>query len=206
MRKLLLAAVLALATPTTSQAIVSLGLRFGVGLPAGYVYKDSLYKDGISSQIPIQLDVMFGAPRLQFGLYVGYGVDNINTNTLNAGESAKAATLRAGLQVTGEFLDLGLVGLWGGLGTGYESIQFVLDTPTDSVRTTLRGWEFATLSVGADLKFIQLVNVGLYGSAGLGQFGAGTVENSAGSSAGGLGPNKAIHSMFTIGLRGTLNL
>ncbi len=206
MRKLLLAAVLALATPTTSQAIVSLGLRLGVGFPGGDVVKDSKYADGISSQIPVQLDVMFGAPKLQLGIYVGYALNNVKKDAFGPGVNAKSATLRAGLQVTSEFVDLGLIGVWAGLGTGFETVQINVDSPFGTSENNLRGWEIATLSAGADLKFIPLVSVGLYGSAALGQFGTFTQKDPTGEVSGGFGPDKRLHQMYTIGLRGALNL
>jgi hypothetical protein len=206
MRKLLLAAVLALAVPTTSQAIVSLGLRLGVGMPAGDLVKGAPYSDGFSSQIPLQLDVMFGSPSFQLGLYVGYAYNNIKASALAAGETGKSGSLRAGVQATSELLNLGLVGVWVGLGTGYEMAQQVTDSPTSSVRDTLSGWEFATISAGADLKFIPLISVGLYGSAGFGMFTSMKHEEAGGATTTASITDKTVHSMFTIGLRGALNL
>lgn len=206
MRKLLLAALLVLAVPTTSQAIVSLGLRLGVGLPAGDLQKGVLYKDQISSQVPLQLDVMFGRPSFQLGLYVGGAFNNLNANSLAVGETGKSASLRAGVQATSELLDLGLVGVWVGLGTGYEAAQAVIDSPTSSIRSTVSGWEFATVSAGADLKFIPLVSVGLYGSAGFGMFSSAKQEEAGGATTTASITDKTVHSMFTIGLRGALNL
>jgi hypothetical protein len=207
MRKLLLAALLVLAVPTTSQAIVSLGLRLGVGLPAGDLSKGDLYKDNVTSQVPLQLDVMFGKPSFQLGLYVGYAYNSLNANSLPADSTGKSASLRAGVQATSELLDLGLVGVWVGLGTGYEAAQAVIDTPTSSTRVTVSGWEFATLSAGADLKFIPLISVGLYGSAGFGMFSTQKTEVSGGDTTNlSFGPDKTVHQMYTIGLRGALNL
>jgi hypothetical protein len=206
MRKLLLAAVLALSVPTTSQAIVSLGLRLGVGLPAGDLEKGALYKDQVTSQVPLQLDVMFGGPSFQLGLYVGFAYNNLNTAFLPADSTGKSATLRAGVQATSELVDLGLVGVWVGLGTGYEAAQAVIDTPVSSTRNTISGWEFATLSAGADLKFIPLISVGLYGSAGFGMFTSNKQEEAGGATTTASIADKTVHSMFTIGLRGALNL
>ena len=206
MRMLLLAAVLALAVPTISQAIVSLGARVGYGVPAGAAFKDAPYKDRISSQVPVQVDVMFGGRELQFGLYGGYASNSVNRTTLSPGETADSATLRVGLQATSELIDLLFLGIWAGIGTGYEAMQFNLTSPTGNEVSTFRGWEFATLSAGADLKLLPLISLGLYGSAGFGQFGAYTIKTASGESSGGIGPNKAIHSMYTIGLRGAFNL
>ncbi len=206
MRKLLLAAVLALSVPTTSQAIVSLGLRLGVGMPGGDVAKDSKYSDGLSSQVPVQVDVMFGGSSLQLGIYAGWALNNVKKDAFGPGTTGTSSTMRAGVQVTSEFVDLGLVGVWAGLGTGYESLQVNVTTPFGKAEQTLRGWEFATLSAGADLKFIPLVSVGLYGSAAFGQFNTFTQKDPSGETSGGLGPDKAIHQMYTIGLRGALNL
>lgn len=208
MRKyLLLATLLAAAIPTPSQAIISMGLRLGAGMPAGDVYRDTRYKDFVSSQVPLQVDVMFGAPSLQLGLYGGYGFNNVNKSQVPAGMSASSSTMRAGVQVTSRLVDLGLAAVWAGLGSGYETIQYDLKSPATGTTTfKARGWEFATVSAGVDLAALPLLSVGLYASAGFGRFGVGSLTMGGVTQSAGLGPDKRTHELYQIGVRGMLNL
>jgi len=219
MRKLMLATLLALAVPTTSQAL-GLGLRLGYGMPGGDVMKSPAgtgssdkYTDYISSQTQLQLDLMFAtSAKTAAGLYFGYAPNTIGGQlkdlcTLVGTCSSK--TYRVGLQFTGELLNLGIVGLWGGLGTGYESANFTIEGSGQKIEAQMRGWEWATLSAGADLKLIPLIDFGLYASYGFGQFHVQSVKQSGSTNSDethGLGSNTATHNMFTIGLRGIFNL
>lgn len=208
MRKLLLlATLLAVGMPTTSQAIISAGVRAGYGVPAGDLSKGQAYKDRVSSQIPLQLDVMFGDPSLQFGLYVGYAVNNLKKSSLQPGETAgTSSTMRAGVQATSRLLDLGLAAIWAGAGTGYEVAQIDTNTPVGKVSSKARGWEFLTLSAGVDLRPIPLTTFGAFVSAGLGQFGVGSYSMGGVETTAGIGPDKRVHQLYQIGVRGMINL
>jgi hypothetical protein len=213
MRKLLLAATLLLAVPTASRAQFGLGVRVGYGMPGGDVVKDTKYSDFVDHQTAFQLDAMFKtSPNTAAGIYLGYAPNTIGgqlkTLFCAPGVSCSSNTFRAGLQFTGEFLDLGLVGLWGGLGTGYEAANLTATAGSDKVETQLRGWEWATISAGADLKPLKLINAGLYVSYGFGQFTVQSLKLSGTVSSDethGLGSDKTTHNMFTIGLRGLFN-
>jgi hypothetical protein len=219
MRKLLLAIVLLLAVPTASRAQFGLGLRIGYGAPGGDVRKDptsggtDTYTDSVKSQTEFQLDAMFKTSAdTAAGIYLGYAPNTIGgqlRDLCNLGASCSSYTLRAGLQFTGEFLDLGLVGLWGGVGTGYEAASFTLEAVGYKLDTQLRGWEWATISAGADLKPLKLINAGLYVSYGFGQFTVQSLKQSGSVNTDethGIGSDKTTHNMFTIGLRGLFNL
>jgi hypothetical protein len=220
MRKLLLAIVLLLAVPTASRAQFGLGLRIGYGAPGGDVRKDptsggtDTYTDSVKSQTEFQLDAMFKTSAdTAAGIYLGYAPNTIGgqlRDLCNLGASCSSYTLRAGLQFTGEFLDLGIVGLWGGIGTGIEAAYATQEGGGAKIDAQLRGWEWATISAGADLKLVKLISAGLYMSYGIGQFSVqevkltsplGSLEDN-----GGLGSNATTHNMFQIGLRGLFNL
>jgi hypothetical protein len=212
MRKLLLAAALILALPTASQAQFGLGLRIGYGMPGGDVVKDSKYSDFIKSSVPFQLDAMFKtSPSTAAGLYLGYAVNSLGGNLKAScdvpGLTCSSNTFRAGIQFTGEFLDLGLIGLWGGIGTGYEAFNFKVEGGGTKTEVQLRGWEWATISAGADLKPLPVFKAGLFVSYGFGKFNVGSVKSDVvGDSGGSLSPDKTVHNMFQIGLRGMFNL
>jgi len=219
MHKLLLATLLALTVPTTSQAL-GLGLRLGYGMPGGDVMKNTTggggsdkYTDYISSQTALQLDLMFAtSAKTAAGLYVGYAPNTIGgqlKDLCSLGASCDSKTYRIGLQFTGELLNLGIIGLWGGVGTGYEAANFTIEGGGEKVEAQMRGWEWATLSAGADLKLIPLIDFGLYASYGFGQFHVQSVKQTGTSNSDethGLGSDTATHNMFTIGLRGIFNL
>jgi len=225
MRTLLLATALLLAVPTASRAEFGLGLRIGYGAPGGDALKADVagtgtptafkYSDLISSQTNFQIDAMFKTgSNTAAGIYLGYAPNKLaGTPFLQCdvpGVSCSSHTFRAGLQFTGEFVDLGIVGLWGGIGTGFEAIYATQEGGGAKLEAQLRGWEWATISAGADLKLIKLINAGVYISYGFGQFHVqeakittplGTVEDG-----GGIGSDATTHNMFQIGLRGMFNL
>ena len=180
--------------------------------PTGSTGSDK-YSDHISSQTQLQLDVMFAtSAKTAAGLYLGYAPNTVGGQlkdlcTLVGTCSSK--TYRIGLQFTGELLNLGIIGLWGGVGTGYESANFTIEGGGEKVEAQMRGWEWATLSAGADLKLIPLIDFGLYASYGFGQFHVQSVKQTGTSNSDethGLGSDTATHNMFTIGLRGIFNL
>lgn len=221
MRKLMLATLLALAVPTTSQAL-GLGLRLGYGKPAGDIMKPDpadptatgKYSDYISSQTTLQLDLMFAtSAKTAAGLYLGYAPNTVGgqlKDLCTLVGSCDSKTYRVGLQFTGELLNLGIIGLWGGVGTGYEQANFTIEGGGQKIEAQMRGWEWATLSAGADVKIVPLIDFGLYASYGFGQFHVQSlkVTNPLGSSeqTGGLGSDTATHGLFQIGLRGIFNL
>lgn len=220
MHKLLLATLLALTIPTTSQAL-GLGLRLGYGMPGGDVMKSTTggvtssdkYSDFISSQTELQLDLMFATTaKTAAGLYLGYAPNTIGgqlKDLCTAVGTCSSKTYRIGIQFTGELLDLGIIGLWGGVGTGYESANFKIEGGGEKIEAQLRGWEWATLSAGADVKIIPLINFGVYASYGFGQFHVESVKQSGSVNSDethGIGSNAATHNMFQLGLRGIFNL
>ena len=219
MRKLLLAAALVLALPTASQAQFGLGIRIGYGVPGGDVMKDLggsgatlKYSDAIKSSMPFQIDAMFKTSRTTAaGLYLGYASNTVGGQAkadCNAsGDSCSSNTFRAGIQFTGDLLDLGLLSLWGGIGTGYESFNFKQEGGGSKTEVQMRGWEWATISAGADLHPLPLISAGLFVSYGFGQFRVASLKVPGfPDETHGIGSNKATHNMFQIGLRGMLNL
>ena len=205
MRKLLLAAALMLALPTASQAQFGLGLRLGYGVPGGDVVKDTKYSDFIKSSMPFQIDAMFKTSRTTAaGLYLGYASNTVGGQLkalCNLGASCSSNTFRAGLQFTGDLLDLGFISLWGGVGTGYESFNFKVEAGGGKLEGQYRGWEWATISAGADLKPLKLINAGLFVSYGFGQFRVQSFKVTGyPDETHGIGSDKATHNLFQIGL------
>ncbi len=206
MRRLLLAALLVLAVPTTSHALVGLGLRLGYGVPNGDLAKGSKYKDTIDSQVPLQLDVMFGPRSAQYGLYVGYAPNQVDTTGIPSSISITSSTTRVGLQATRQLLDLGLVGIWAGAASGLEIFQLEMKGPIPTARMQVRGWEFLTVTAGVDMKALPLLDLGAFVSAGFGQFGVSTLKVSGVETTQGIGADKRVHGLVQLGLRGMISL
>jgi hypothetical protein len=106
MTKLLRTTLLAfLLSPIIAAAQPTIGLRVGYALPSGDLQKDLKLSDQISSQVPIQLDLMYRlTPQASAGVYVSYGFDQVaqalkdrSTLMLGPGASYSATTLRAGV-------------------------------------------------------------------------------------------------------------
>jgi hypothetical protein len=206
MRRLLVAALLILAVPTTSHALVGLGLRLGYGVPTGDLAKGSKYKDVIDSQVPLQLDVMFGPRSAQYGFYVGYAPNQVDTTGIPASVSVTSSTTRVGLQATRQLLDLGLVGIWAGAASGLEVYQMEIKGGTTVAKMQVRGWEFLTVTAGVDMKALPLLDLGAFVSAGFGQFGVATVSIGGVDSTQGIGADKRTHGLVQLGIRGMISL
>ena len=203
--------------PVVASAQVSLGLRVGYGIPGGDLAKDDPLKDNLSSQIPLQLDVLYRVkPQVAVGGYLGYGFAQVSSTLKDAigappDASYSASTFRLGLQGTYSFPQESFVP-WLGLGSGLETANFEVKSGGIKVTGTTRGWEYLNLQGGADLKVSKTFGLGLYASFAVGAFHYQGMEISGagpgidGSAGGGLGSDSATHNWFTIGLRGLFDL
>jgi len=215
LRMMLLAVLL---IPTLAAAQVSLGLRAGYAIPGGDLQKNNPLKDNISSQIPLQLDVMYRVtPQAALGGYLSYGFGQVSSTLkdqtallLGTGASYHASTFRIGLQGTYAFPQ-GAVVPWLGIGSGLETAAFEVKQGPAKITGATRGWEYLNLQGGADYKVSKTVGLGIYASWAIGAFHyqSGEVSGTGafdGSSGGGLGSDSATHNWFTIGLRGLFDL
>jgi hypothetical protein len=212
MRRLLVPVALVLAVPSTSRGEVGLGL----GLRAGYGEPRGDYLESYEYSAHFQLDAMFRTSfRTAVGLYAGYALDVPSSATKAScdshGSTCHASTFRAGIQFTGDLLDLGVLGLWGGIGSGYVASTSRYDFGRATLQDQVRGWEWATISAGADLKPLKPFGAGLYVSWGIGQFNVREMKwNSLHSGVDyltyGIGSEKAVFHVYQIGLRGLFNL
>ncbi len=203
--------------PTLAAAQVSLGLRVGYAIPGGDLSKNDPLKDNLSSQVPLQLDLMYRAtPQAALGGYLSYGFAQVSSTLKNSigappGASYSASTFRLGLQGTYSFPQESFVP-WVGLGSGLETANFEVKSGGVKITGTARGWEYLNLQAGADYKVSKTFGLGLFASFAIGTFhyqgteisGTGTVAD--GSSGGGLGSDAASHNWFTFGLRGLFDL
>ncbi len=207
MRKLLMAAIVALAIPTASHAQFTLGLRLGYAPAMGDYMKDAPMKDGVKSQIPIQLDAMYRiTPEWAAGAYFSYGFAQLNSDYSAscdaAGVSCSATSMRLGVQGTYTFTTVSPTFVpWAGAGIGYEIASEKVDLGGISASQDTSGWEFLNLQVGGDYKVNPKFAVGPYIMYSIGQYSS--IE---GTSVKDVYGGTAMHEWFNIGVRGKFDL
>ena len=218
MHRMLMALLVAAALPAAASAQVTLGLRVGYAIPNGDLQKDAKLSDQLSSQVPIQADVMYRiTPVVAAGIYASYAPAQVasalkdqSALLVGPGASTSASLWRLGLQATYAFPRDAFVP-WVGLGSGLEVGNFEVKNGPAKITGTTRGWEWLNLQAGADYAFTKVVAAGVYASWAVGKYyyqggevsGTGLADGSAG---GGLGSDAATHSWFSFGLRGRFDL
>ena len=220
MRKTLLlgAIAMALALPTASQAQFSLGARIGYAPAMGAAEKDPAtgesfkMKDGIKSQIPLQLDAAYKVtPEIAVGAYFSYGFGQVGSAVKAEcdafGQDCSASDMRLGLQAFYTFTKVSpQFTPWAGLGLGYEwgKIKATGGGFADE-SATFSGWEFLNLQFGADYKVSDQFGIGPYVMFSIAQYGSVEAE-SGGASASADVEKKAIHEWLGFGVRGKFDL
>jgi len=198
---------------------VSLGLRVGYAIPGGDLQKSATLSDQISSQVPIQADLMYRlSPQAAAGVYASYGIGQVASQLkdqsallVGPGASYAATIWRVGVQGTYSFPQ-GAWTPWIGLGSGLEAASFEVKQGPAKITGSTRGWEYLNLQAGADLQVSPAFRTGLFVSWAVGTYHyqggevSGTSSPLDGSSGGGLGSDAASHNWFTVGLRGSFDL
>jgi outer membrane protein W len=214
MRKTLLlgAVAMALALPTASQAQFSLGARLGYAPAMGDAMKDSKMKDGIKSQIPLQLDAAYKVtPEIAIGAYFSYGFGQVGSALKDScdafGQDCSASDMRLGLQAFYTFTKVSpQFTPWAGLGLGYEwgKIKATGGGFADE-SVTFKGFEFLNLQFGADYKVSDQFGIGPYVMFSIAQYGSADFE-SGGASASADITDKTLHQWLGFGVRGKFDL
>ncbi len=203
MRKSLVATFVAavLAVPAAASAQLSLGARLGYGAVGGEVVKDVETSSWVDHEIPIQVDVSFKLlPRLSLGAYYAYGFGSVKSGS----GLDSANDTRAGVQAAFAFLPGETLNPWIGAGTGWGW----LNAKGGGVEMTISGWEMLTVQGGLDYGLSKTAAVGLFASYSTGEYRNGkiTIPGTKWAS-GSIGSGEvASHNLFTIGVRGTLDL
>jgi hypothetical protein len=207
MRKLFTIAVLAL-LPLAAEAQLNLGLRLGYAPAMGDAMKDAKMSEGVKSQIPIQLDAMFGVtPDLSVGAYVSYGFGQLASGACDAGVSCSASDTRFGLQGLYSFNAAGAAFVpWVGAGIGYEVASYSMEADGEKLEFDLSGWEFLNLQAGANYRVNDRVSFGPYVQFSVGQYSSAEVTMPGVGSFSGDIPEKGVHQWFGFGVRGSFRL
>jgi outer membrane protein OmpA-like peptidoglycan-associated protein len=202
MKKLaMLAALSASLAPAIGQAQLVPGVRVGYALSAGDLSQGVPMSDGLKSQIPLQLDLGWRVlPRLVLGGYAAYGIGKVGS-LCSAGADCSGSVVDLGVQATWRF-SLDRVSPWAGAGIGYEWGKYVVKVGADELDVRTSGPELLRLMGGVDFVVGEKYAVGPFAQWGLGRYAALDATSPVGNSSGAI-PDRAVHSWFTIGVRGT---
>jgi Outer membrane protein beta-barrel domain len=203
MRKLLMAALVALLVPTASFAQFQLGLRLGYSPAMGDEQKDLPLKDTVKSQIPIQVDAMYKVTKdVAVGGYFSYGFGQLNSDLKDGcdatGLDCSASNMRLGLQAAYTFnqVTAPLVP-WAAVGFGYEWTTLKVALGGASGEATTSGFEFLNLQLGGDYKVNEQFAIGPYAQLSIGQYSS--IEGNSIT-------DKGMHQWLGFGLRGKFDL
>ena len=200
-------ALTAPSAPSPAHAGFEASVSIGYALPAGSVTGTA--GDDLShvfaGQVPIRMQ--FGAnvaPWLFLGVYVsvavggaGDGVSHCADGTLSCGSTG----LRGGLVAEYHFDAGPLLAPWIGYGLGYESNTAYANSSNSTLSSIkAQGWDLAVLRGGLDFFASDVIALGFYGEASIGEYKrlstSPTIANRDGDIA-----NTAIHEWFSFGIR-----
>jgi hypothetical protein len=220
MRKLyVLGAALTLAFPVASRAQLELGLRVGWAGAMGDAWDTQAtpvtpsqtvkMSDWISAQVPIQLDVGYRVtPQIAVGAYASYGFGDTGGDYVDScrmgGFDCSAAVVRTGLEASYAFTSVSATLVpWAGVGAGYEWAESVAKRAgSQNQRTSVEGWEFLNLQLGADYRFHPSFAAGPYVMYSVGEYSGGSSGGAAFSS----GATDRIHQWLGFGVRASWGL
>jgi hypothetical protein len=208
MKKTLNAIVVAAAVAfaPSAQAQFALDLKLAYALPMGDVTLNSPLSDLVSGALPIGLDARYKfTPNLSAGVYFQYAPAFVKN--CDPGTSCSASGVRLGIEAVYAFMPDAGFNPWVSLGTGWEWATIKQSGGGLDVSATLDGWEYFNIQVGGDVALSKMFSVGPYVG-----FSGGTYTTLSGSSGGTNASlsipsaNRAFHSWFQFGVKGTLNL
>jgi hypothetical protein len=180
-----------------------LGARLGWGFPLGDASKDNALSDGISGQIPLQVDLGYRLnPQLFLGGYFMYGIAFVDE--CPSGADCSASDVRLGAQVTYHFTPIteGNAG-WIGGGLGYEWASSSVEAGGGESTVSFDGFEFFNIQGGYDFKVSDQFRVGPYGMFTLAQFSNASVEVPGFGEQEGDIEEKGLHEWLFVGVKGS---
>lgn len=202
MRKIIAVAALLVATlvPSAASAQFFVGARLGYGMPWGEVWDTNDLKDGVKSQIPIQLDLGLKLGQaLALGVYGSYGFVQLSDDRQDSCDlsnfDCSASTLRVGAQANLHAANSGNTEFWGGVTLGYTRLTYSIE----SNDTAFTGFE-GGLQGGFDFLPTPNFRVGPFASLTVGRFTKwddGTNDGDIDTFA-----DTTFHGWFQIGIRG----
>ena len=199
MRRLLAAALLALAAPARAEPV--LALRLGVGGALGSAVRDVPVADTVPVQFPIQLDALWASGPLAGGVYASAAPALAG----HCGDATCGArVLRLGLQGAWTFASDGGAVPWAGLASGYEWVTEERKRGS-TVTTEWGGWELVAAQGGVEWQVARWLALGPFALLSVGRYGRVTVDTGFQSATQDVA-NRAVHVWLQVGVRGRLVL
>jgi hypothetical protein len=186
----------------------SLGLRSGYALPFGSVSGKSsaalahLY----DAAVPIWVDIGYrSSPHFYGGIYVQYGPTVMAGDACAPDMQCHGSDLRVGFNVHYHFTPGRSFDPWIGLGAGYELANASFAAVGRMAAMTVSGFEIANVQLGGDFTIADVLRLGPFVAATLGDYSTASFEANGARAAGGI-EDQALHSWLMIGLRGQYDL
>lgn len=197
--------VAALLLPAAARAQPSLALRLAYAPALGDLARGVPMSDAMSSQIPVQLDLLFRFGMASAGAYGSWGLGQASGDACKAGASCSASVVRAGVQALWAFEPLGETRIvpWAGLGLGWEWAFQRTERLGSRISTTWSGAELAVQG-GAEWPLAGRFGLGPFVLLGGGRYAREAVDTSADSGSADIG-TKAVHLWIHVGVRGRVD-
>jgi hypothetical protein len=209
MKKILSALVLAasVAFAPSAQAQLAFDLKLAYALPMGDLTVNSPFSDAVSGAVPIGLDARYRfTPNLSAGVYFQYAP--MFVKNCDPGLSCSATGVRLGIEAVYAFMPDAGFNPWVSLGTGWEWATLKATGGGEADRSvTFDGWEYFNIQVGGDFALSKMFAMGPYVGFSGGTYT--TLSGSSGSTSTSVSipsAERAFHSWFQFGVKGTLNL
>jgi hypothetical protein len=198
--------------PPPAHRWFQLAMRTGAAIPFGDVNKATKMSDALTVQLPFIVDVGVKplAP-LFIGVYLGAAVGGaagvVEQQCNGVGLSCTGVGFRGGLSVQYNFLPAARINPWIGYGIGYEIGGSNGSSGDRSVSNSYRGFEFAHILGGADVRLTEYFGIGPFLDVAIGQYDVAKSEVNNGGrvqTLGGIIPDKSPHAWFIVGVRATM--
>jgi hypothetical protein len=190
---------------------ITFSARLGYGIPSGPISDegDGALDDLVDWKVPLWVEVGFRFnPQVWGGLYLELASTSVNDAFCLPGRSCDASDIRFGLDLQLHLRPYRPIDPWIGIGFGVEVLRaeaFDLGA-NDISEFSYAGLELPLLEGGVDVALSPYVSMGPYVSWSLGTFTSFRVETPGLSDIDGRIDDRALHSWFEVGVKGTLKL
>ncbi len=193
---------------------ITLSARLGFGSPAGDTadspnvdgYLDPPLEDMVRHKVPIWLELGYRFnPAVWGGLYLELAPASVDRAYCPT-RRCDAADVRLGVDMQFHFMPYASVDPWIGVGIGMEFLSAELEDSAGGIsQFDWAGLELPLLEAGLDLAISPRATIGPYVAWSVGQFTRSGIEYSGYDVSGSI-DDRAIHTWFQIGVKGTLKL
>jgi opacity protein-like surface antigen len=206
------------ADDTLEDSGFALGVKAGYALPMGSVAKDAILQGAndlskyASGALSFGVDLGYRiTPKFYAGATFGLAIISTSGDICNRvagtapGCSSSGTNLRFGIAARYTFRPDAKLGPWIGIGSGYEVMNLSTTVQNASADSTLKGWEFVNLQLGADYRFATHAAIGPMIGFSLAQYGSYSGSRPGASVSGDLN-NTSLHQWVFLGVQGHYDL